>query len=59
MTSISASFDPSDFLDSEELIAGYLTAAADDPDPDVFVAALNDVEKAREAGLLRFARKDE
>lgn len=59
MTSVSAPFDPSDYLDSEELIAEYLTAAADDPDPDVFVAALNDVEKAREAGLRRFARKDE
>jgi DNA-binding phage protein len=29
-------FDPSAFLDNEELIAAYLTAALEDENPDVF-----------------------
>ena len=40
-------FDVSDYLDNEELIAEYLTVALDDPDPDAFLAAVNDVAKAR------------
>jgi len=42
-----APFDVSDYLDSEELIAEYLTVALADPDPDAFLAAVNDVAKAR------------
>ena len=42
-----APFDVSDYLDSEDLIAEYLTVALDDPDPDAFLAAVNDVAKAR------------
>ena len=42
-----APFDVSDYLDSEELIAEYLTVALDDPDPDAFLVAVNDVAKAR------------
>ena len=42
-----ASFDVADYLDNEETIAEYLTAAAEDPDPNVLLAALSDVAKAR------------
>ncbi len=40
-------FDASDYLDTEEVIAEYLTAALEDENPDVFLAALCDVAKAR------------
>ena len=40
-------FDPSEFLDNEELIAEYLTAALEDENPDVFLAAVGNVAKAR------------
>ena len=40
-------FDASEFLDNEELIAEYLTAALEDEDPDVFLAAVGNVAKAR------------
>lgn len=53
-------FDATDYLDSEETIAEYLTAALEDDNPDVFLAALADVAKsrgmsavARDAGLGR------
>lgn len=40
-------FDASDYLDNEEIISEYLTAALEDENPDVFLAALADVAKAR------------
>ncbi|MFZ1983510.1 MAG: addiction module antidote protein [Desulfatitalea sp.] len=40
-------FDAADYLDSEETIAEYLTAALEDENPDVFLAAISDVAKAR------------
>lgn len=40
-------FDPSAFLDNEEVIAEYLSAALEDPNPDVFLAAVGHVAKAR------------
>ncbi|MCA9996843.1 MAG: putative addiction module antidote protein [Anaerolineales bacterium] len=40
-------FDTTDYLDSEEMIAEYLTAALEDENPDVFLVALADVAKAR------------
>lgn len=40
-------FDAVDYLDSEEMIAEYLSAAMDADDPDIFLAALSDVAKAR------------
>ena len=40
-------FDVSEFLDNDALIAEYLTAAMEDDNPDVFIAALGDVAKAR------------
>ena len=42
-----APFDASDYLDSEESIAEYLTAALEDPDPDAFLVAVRDVAKAQ------------
>jgi len=40
-------FDASAFLDDEEVIAEYLTAALEDENPDVFLAAVGNVAKAR------------
>ncbi|MBC2714856.1 MAG: putative addiction module antidote protein [Desulfobacteraceae bacterium] len=42
-----ASFDASDYLDSEEIIAEYLSASLENPDPDAFLVAVRDVAKAR------------
>jgi len=42
-----APFDVCDYLDSEELIAEYLTVALADPDPDAFLVAVSDVAKAK------------
>jgi len=39
--------DAAAHLDNDAVIAEYLSAAAEDPNPEVFVAALGDVEKAR------------
>jgi probable addiction module antidote protein len=53
-------FDPSAFLNNEAVIAEYLTASLEDPNPDVFLSAVGHVAKARgmstianEAGLGR------
>ena len=40
-------FDASAFLDDDEVVAEYLTAALEDEDPDVFLAAVGNVAKAR------------
>ena len=40
-------FDTSAFLDDDEVVAEYLTAALEDPNPDVFLAAIGQVAKAR------------
>lgn len=40
-------FDVSEHLDSEEMIASYLNAALEEGDPDLLVAAIADVAKAR------------
>jgi probable addiction module antidote protein len=42
-----APFDAAEYLDSDEAIAEYLTATLEDGNPDVFLAALGDVAKAR------------
>ncbi|UVC10096.1 putative addiction module antidote protein [Rhizobium sp. TH2] len=47
-------FDASEFLDDEEVIAEYLAAAMEDDNPEVFIAALGDVAKAR--GISEIAR---
>jgi probable addiction module antidote protein len=49
-----APFDASKYLDNEEVIAEYLAAALEDPNPDVFLAAVADVAKAR--GVSRVAK---
>jgi probable addiction module antidote protein len=49
-----APFDAADYLDDEETIAEYLTAALEDPNPDVFLAAVRDVAGAR--GMTQLAK---
>jgi len=48
-------FDPSAYLDDEETIAAYLTAALEEDDPDFFLSAVGDVAKAR--GMSQIAEK--
>ncbi len=48
-------FDVSEYLDNEELIAEYLTAALEDENPDVFLSAVGHVAKAR--GMSEIAKK--
>jgi len=40
-------FDAAAYLDNDKVVAEYLSAAAEDSNPDVFIAALGDVAKAR------------
>ena len=40
-------FDPSAFLDGGEVVAEYLTAALEDDNPEVFLASVGHVAKAR------------
>ena len=47
MTTTYAPFDVSQYLDNKEIIVEYLAAAAEDGNPDVLIAALSDVAKAR------------
>jgi probable addiction module antidote protein len=47
-------FDAAEYLDNDTVIAEYLSAAAEDPNPDVFVAALGNVAKAR--GMAQIAK---
>jgi probable addiction module antidote protein len=49
-----APFDPADHLDNDEVIAEYLSAAVEDPDPNMFLAAIGDVAKAR--GMAQIAK---
>jgi len=49
-----APFDAADYLDDEETTAEYLTAALEDPNPDVFLTAVRDVARAR--GMAQLAR---
>jgi probable addiction module antidote protein len=46
--------DRAAYLDNQEVIAEYLSAAAEDPNPQVFLAALGDVAKAR--GMAQIAK---
>ena len=39
--------DISAYLDSDEVIAEFLTAALEDPDPEAFLSAIGHVAKAR------------
>jgi len=47
-------FDAAAYLDNNSVIAEYLSAAAEDPGPEVFVAALGHVAKAR--GIAQIAK---
>jgi probable addiction module antidote protein len=49
-----AHFDVADYLDSDELVAEYLSAALEDTNPDVFLRAVSDVAKAR--GMSQLAK---
>jgi probable addiction module antidote protein len=40
-------FDISAYLDDDKVIAEFLTAALEDPNPDVFLSAVGKVAKAR------------
>ena len=53
-----APFDAADYLDNEETIAEYITAALEDPNPGVFLTAVRDVARgmaqlAKDAGVGR------
>lgn len=48
-------FDAAEFLDDPEVIALYLSDAAADPDPDMFIVALSNV--ARAVGISSIAAK--
>lgn len=47
-------FDAADYLDNDEAVAEYLTAALENPDPDLFLTAIKDVARAR--GMAQLAR---
>jgi len=47
-------FDAADYLDDEETIAAYISAALEDPNPDVFLTAVRDVARAR--GMTQLAK---
>ena len=47
-------FDVADYLDSDEMIAAYLTSVMEDDDPALLAAALGDVARAR--GMTQLAR---
>ena len=49
-----ATFDVSEHLDSEEVIAEYLAAAIEDTNPDLFLRAVANVAKAR--GVAKVAK---
>jgi probable addiction module antidote protein len=49
-----APFDASEYLDDEEVIAEYLTAALEDSNPEVFLLAVANVAKAR--GIAKVAQ---
>jgi len=49
-----AAFDVADYLDDDETIAEYITAALEDPNPDVFLSAVRDVARVR--GMAQLAK---
>ena len=50
-------FDPSAFLDNDEVVAEFLTAALEDGNPEVFLAAVGHVAKAK--GMTAIAKDTE
>ena len=49
-----APFDAADYLTDEDTIAEYLTAALEDPNPDLFLVAVRDIARAR--GMTQLAK---
>lgn len=49
-----APFNAADYLDDENVIAEYLAAALEDPNPEVFLLAISNVAKAR--GIAKIAK---
>jgi probable addiction module antidote protein len=47
-------FDAADYLDDDETIAAYITAALEEDDPDAFLGALKTVARAR--GMTQLAK---
>ncbi len=47
-------FDTAEYLDNEETIAEYLSAALEDPNPEMFLLAVKNVARAR--GMAQLAR---
>ncbi|MFI3217019.1 MAG: putative addiction module antidote protein [Methylococcales bacterium] len=47
-------FDATRYLDNEEVITEYLNAALEDGDPDLLLATLGDIAKAR--GMTKIAK---
>ncbi len=47
-------FDIVDYLDSDEAIAAYISAVLEEKDPDLLVAALGDIARAR--GMAKVAQ---
>lgn len=54
MKTIYAPFDAADYLDNDVVIAEYLTAAAEDSNPSVFLIAPGDVARAK--GMAQLAK---
>ncbi|WP_273795192.1 addiction module antidote protein [Brucella intermedia] len=48
-------FDVSDYLDSDEMIAEFLAATMEDDNPEVFIAALGHIAKAK--GMTEIAKE--
>jgi len=48
-------FDPSAYLDDDVVVAEYLTAALEDENPEVFLAAVGNIAKAR--GMTHIAKE--
>ena len=46
-------FDVVDYLDSEEAIAAYLSAVMEENDPELLIAALGDIDRAK--GIAKLA----
>ncbi|MDD2775644.1 MAG: putative addiction module antidote protein [Gallionella sp.] len=47
-------FDAADYLDDDETVAAYITAALEEDDPDAFLSALKTVARAR--GMTQLAK---
>ena len=48
-------FDAADYLESDTVVAEYLTAALEDENPDVLLQAIADIAKAR--GMTQLAKE--